>query len=321
MTDTLITVPAVPAVLKFTAAQVEGDCPEILCDLGKKIAAHMKSARKSEEKAEQHRISAGLLLEIAIDSCDETGFDAFLKKFCPDLGRSRVYELKAIAAGKKSFEDTRASTRERVARHRAKTSPLQPVTDSAAPTSEGAGDDHAETSTSAIEEFHESPLAPAEPVGPTPTPTTQTEPHRASSKSKTKPSLAEFWEASEEDRAAIRDLVLEEHYAKADGRNLFSRIRGANRDDVIRDFLDALGVKGMQAVVSPEFKTDLCTKLRTDLRAELCVELRAELPANHAVSACWSGKTPAPSRGRSSRRLAGLRPTPFAQACHRNPLS
>jgi hypothetical protein len=113
-------VPAATVEPKFTAEMVEGDCPKVLCDLGKQIAVHLEKARKSEERAEQHRITAGQLLESAINSCDEAGFDAFLKKFCPDLGRSRVYELKSIAAGKKSLDDVRAATRNRVSRHRAK---------------------------------------------------------------------------------------------------------------------------------------------------------------------------------------------------------
>ena len=80
-------------------------------------------------------------------------------------------------------------------------------------------------------------------------------------KSKTKPSLVESWDATPEERDTVRDLVLEDHYATADGRNILSRIRGAQRDRVIRDFLDALGVDGLRRVMSPEF--------RKGLRAEL----------------------------------------------------
>ena len=86
-------------------------------------------------------------------------------------------------------------------------------------------------------------------------------PALAASKSKTKPSLLESWEASPEDRATIRDLVLDDYFALADGRNICTRIRGTKRDVVIRDFLDALGVDGMREVMSPEF--------RKGLRAEL----------------------------------------------------
>jgi hypothetical protein len=123
---------------KFTVIQVEGDCPKVLRDLGKQIATHLEKARKSEEKAEQHRIAAGLLLERAIESCDAAGFDAFLKKFCPDLGRSRLCELKSIAAGKKSLDEVRADTRGRVAKHRASkaASVTALVTDAAAKTTD-----------------------------------------------------------------------------------------------------------------------------------------------------------------------------------------
>ena len=124
MTDT--NVPAVVAEQKFTAKMVEGDCPALLRNLGKQITAHLERARKAEEKADQHRIAAAQYLTQARDLCDADGFDAFHEKFCPDLGRSRTYELLAIATGKNSIENVRASTRERVARHRAKNSnPLQ----------------------------------------------------------------------------------------------------------------------------------------------------------------------------------------------------
>ena len=116
-----MTVPAVEDYPpKFTAEIVEGACPVLLRDLGKQITAHLERAQKYAEKAEQHRIAAAQLLVQAKGLCDVGGFTAFHEKLCPDLGRSRTYELLAIATDKKSIEDTRASTRERVARHRAK---------------------------------------------------------------------------------------------------------------------------------------------------------------------------------------------------------
>jgi hypothetical protein len=51
--------------------------------------------------------------------------------------------------------------------------------------------------------------------------------------------------------------VLEDYFALADGRNFLSRIRGAKRDVVIRDFLDALGVDGVLQAMSPEFGAQL----------------------------------------------------------------
>ena len=135
---------------KITAAQVEGDCPQTLLDIGGRLTAHLEKMRKNEDKAQQHRIAAGLLVERAIASCDTEGFNAFLKKFCPGLKRSRAFELKAIAAGKKSIDETRADTRRRVAKSRATKrgeSVTPPVTDSSngtsplAPASNGNGVD------------------------------------------------------------------------------------------------------------------------------------------------------------------------------------
>ncbi len=56
--------------------------------------------------------------------CDDGAYAAFFtifqERYCPYLGRSRTYELLAIVANTKSIEDSRKSTRRRVARHRAK---------------------------------------------------------------------------------------------------------------------------------------------------------------------------------------------------------
>ena len=113
---------------KYTAVQIKQDCPELLLDLGKQITAHLDKARHYHDKAEQHVTAANQLLAQAQEVCDEGGFAAFQEKF--NLGRSRCYELKAIAGGKKSIEDIRASTRKRVARHRANKALSVTVTDS-----------------------------------------------------------------------------------------------------------------------------------------------------------------------------------------------
>jgi hypothetical protein len=76
--------------------------------------------------------TVGQLLAQVQDCCDEGGFHAVREKFFPDLGRSRTFEILAIAAGKKSIEETRASTRERVKRHRARQESVT-VTDSTPP--------------------------------------------------------------------------------------------------------------------------------------------------------------------------------------------
>lgn len=105
---------------KVTAEQIEKNCPNELQSLAERIKAHLEKAHKYKEKADQHYISVGQYLSRAREACDESGFEAFREKFCPDLGRTRAYELLALGQNKKSLEDIRASNRERVARHRAK---------------------------------------------------------------------------------------------------------------------------------------------------------------------------------------------------------
>jgi hypothetical protein len=122
---------------KFTAQQVEQDCPTQLQDLAKNIATHLDKARKAEEKAQQHYIAAAKYLAEAQAACDESGFKAFQEKFCPDIGRSRAYELLAVVRGKKTLGEVKDSTRERQRRHRAKKAEQKSVTvtDPAAATS------------------------------------------------------------------------------------------------------------------------------------------------------------------------------------------
>ena len=98
--------------------QIEEGCPALLQDLGKRIAVHLDKARKCEEKAKQHYTAIAQHLK-AKEACDDGGFNAFRKKFFPELGRTRAYELLAIATSKKSVEQVRADTRERTARSRA----------------------------------------------------------------------------------------------------------------------------------------------------------------------------------------------------------
>jgi hypothetical protein len=115
---------------KITAAQIKESFPAELEDLGELIAVHLEKSRKYDDKADQHRATAGRYLAQAKDLCDEGGFEVFREKVCPDLGRSRAYELLAIANNKKSVSELRASTRERVARHRANKTESVTVTDS-----------------------------------------------------------------------------------------------------------------------------------------------------------------------------------------------
>jgi hypothetical protein len=80
---------------------------------------HLTKATQCDDKAEQHRISAGQLLVEAKKVCDEGGFDAFREKFCPTLCKSRAYELLEIATNKKSVEEVRTDSRERQKKSRA----------------------------------------------------------------------------------------------------------------------------------------------------------------------------------------------------------
>jgi hypothetical protein len=105
---------------KLTAEEVTEACPTMLQNWGKHIAAHLEKARKYDDKAKQHFTAIGEYLARAKQACDDGGFNAFREKFCPDLGRSRTFELLQIAREKKSVEEIRASTRKRVAKHRAK---------------------------------------------------------------------------------------------------------------------------------------------------------------------------------------------------------
>jgi hypothetical protein len=103
----------------LTASQIDKDCPVLVQDLSKRIAVHYEKLVQCEGKAEQHKIAIGKLLIQAKEACDTGGFTAFRERFCPNLGRSRAHELLLIASGKKTIEETKAATRERVKKHRA----------------------------------------------------------------------------------------------------------------------------------------------------------------------------------------------------------
>lgn len=123
----------------LTAAYIKQNCPAPIKDLGKRIAAHYDKLLKCEGKTEQHRIAIGLLLKQAEEACDAGGFAAFRQRFCPNLAKSRAHELLQIASGRKSVEQVKAATRERVKKHRAvkaaapKPKPSVTVTDSTSP--------------------------------------------------------------------------------------------------------------------------------------------------------------------------------------------
>jgi hypothetical protein len=101
---------------KVTATQIEKGCPtatDVLA-IGHQIRARLKTMgyeTKAREKAgvelrkaNDNWITVTQLLAEAKAKCNAGGFKAFKEKFCPDLGRSRIYELLAIGAGKKTSE-------------------------------------------------------------------------------------------------------------------------------------------------------------------------------------------------------------------------
>ena len=79
---------------------------------------HYEKLVQCKRKGEQHKIAIGKLLVQAKEACDAGGFTAFRERFCPNLGRSRAHELSLIACGKKTIEETKTATRERVKKHR-----------------------------------------------------------------------------------------------------------------------------------------------------------------------------------------------------------
>jgi hypothetical protein len=127
----------------ITAAQIKKGELE---PLGMKIAAHLKKARAYEAKAHE---KAGIELRKADDNwnsvtqllaeakakCDGGGFEAFKAKFCPDLERSRIYELLRIGSGQETLEENRDKNRKRQAQHRAKKSAKSAPTPSVTPPS------------------------------------------------------------------------------------------------------------------------------------------------------------------------------------------
>ena len=70
------------------------------------------------------------LLADAEKLCGPAGltFEDFKKTYCPELGRSRTYEVLAIQDGRKTIEEIRAATRKRVAKHRANVTDKPSVT-------------------------------------------------------------------------------------------------------------------------------------------------------------------------------------------------
>jgi hypothetical protein len=126
---------------KYTAARIETDCPARLQEIGREITERLEEAREQTKLVDDHVIAVNKLITEAKELCDVGGFNAFQEKFFPNLKKSRVYELIAIATSKKSVEEAKASTRARVAKHRAnkaEASVSVTVTEKSEPEAQGA---------------------------------------------------------------------------------------------------------------------------------------------------------------------------------------
>ncbi len=134
--------------LKAEAKKVEAEAKRAtakaeLEEIGKQIAARVKimqdynaaaevKAGHDLRKAQDERDTINdVLLVQARAKCKEAGesFEKFRKQYCPDLSRSRLYAVLAIADGRKTVEQERAEKRESVAKSRAKASSTSAVGD------------------------------------------------------------------------------------------------------------------------------------------------------------------------------------------------
>jgi len=104
---------------KFTATQIENDCPSRLTQIGREIAERLKKADKHANAAADQVLAVDLLLAEAKGLCDGAGFDKFRERFCPQLGKSQAYARLAIATGKKTLPEHRTAERERKQKSRA----------------------------------------------------------------------------------------------------------------------------------------------------------------------------------------------------------
>ncbi len=78
---------------KLTAAQIKRgkNLPARLISIGKEVEARVSKFHAYEAKASDMAVSISCLLKEAATFCDKGGFNAFRKRHCPSLGRSRAY--------------------------------------------------------------------------------------------------------------------------------------------------------------------------------------------------------------------------------------
>ena len=93
-----------------------------LAQLGAHASAHVTAGDKAHDKAEQHFTSAGLYLKEAkerVERAEEMTWAEYLFKHCR-IGKSRSYELIAIADGRKTAEEIREKNADANRRYRAR---------------------------------------------------------------------------------------------------------------------------------------------------------------------------------------------------------
>jgi hypothetical protein len=92
---------------KFTAADIEKDCPVRLREISSEIGELYGEARQQAKRLDDHVIAINKLISEAQDRCDVGGYDKFRELFCPQLGKSQAYVRLAIAAGKTTLVERR----------------------------------------------------------------------------------------------------------------------------------------------------------------------------------------------------------------------
>src|SRR5262249_27220023 len=98
-------------------AQEEAKDLAALVNLARRVKALIDKGDRAAEKAEQFYKSAGIHIKEIKDQSDD--WETIIRQEC-DIGRSRAYELMAIADGKTTLKKVRAAANERKKVHRAK---------------------------------------------------------------------------------------------------------------------------------------------------------------------------------------------------------
>ena len=105
---------------KFTAEQIQTDCPARLQKIAREIAEHFQEVSERAKGLDTNVIAINNLYAEAQELCDVGGYAKFRELFCPQLGKSQAYVRLAIAAGKTTLVEHLTEQRERKQRSRAK---------------------------------------------------------------------------------------------------------------------------------------------------------------------------------------------------------